>query len=411
MNLFRYKLIEPTGRVVTNVINLPFEDVVSAITYLEREGNTTLSVKKLGPVSSFIIKFLQSGLRKKVNRLFLAEFFNNVSMMLKAGIPIVTALEESAINSERPDFESDINDMIISLQGGSSFSATIEANKHIFPKTAIYLIRIGEASGTLDERLTDVSSHLTRIQNIISDTKQALLYPSFVFTAMTAGLIFWLYYVVPKIVVLFKEMDVELPALTVFIINTSEFVQNYIFEIVGGIVLSLFLIVFSYKNSRPIKKLIDHLLLKIPVIGTLVTASNLAFITEYFALLINAGIDLLQSIDIMKDSTGNAVFSGKLGEVKESLIRSKTIADSFADTKIFPQFVCRMIKIGETSGTLTEQLEYIAEDYQKKLSNFVESLGKVIEPIVLIVAGTMFAIIIAGLFLPIYDLIGSLGTM
>ena len=411
MNLFRYKLMQPTGEVVSNIINLPFEDVVSVITYLEREGNTTIYVKKLGPLYSFFIKLLKVGIRKKISRTFLAEFLNNVSMMLKSGIPIVTALEESASNSSRPDFESDINDMITSLHGGSSFSNAIESNSHIFPKTTLHLVKIGEASGTLDERLKDASDHLKRIQAILSDTKQALLYPAFVFAALGVGLVFWLYYVVPKIVMLFKEMDVQLPGLTIFIIQTSEFVQNYVVEIFIVTILAVLIIISIYKNSPSFKKSMDYLLLKLPVVGTLVNASNLAFITEYFALLINAGIDILQAINIMQESVGNAVYSDKLGEVRESLTRSETIAASFTSALIFPKFVCRMINIGEISGTLPDQLDYIAKDYSNKLATLVESLGKMIEPIVLIVAGAMFAIIIAGLFLPIYDLIGNLGGM
>ncbi len=411
MNLFRYKLMRPTGEIVSSIINLPFKDVVSAISYLEREGNTTIFVKKLGPVSSTVVKLFKTAMRKKVTRPFLAEFLNNVAMMMKAGIPIVTALEESAINSGRPDFESDIKDMIINLQGGASFSAVVEANSHIFPKTAIYLIRIGETTGTLDERLKDAANHLKRIHTIINDTKQALMYPSFVFISMFAGLTFWLYFVVPKIVTLFQEMDVKLPALTVFIINTSEFVQSNILSLLCMTFIFITMAVLLYKNSRVFKKAIDFTLLKLPIVGTLITASSLAFITEYFALLINAGIDILQSIQIMHESTQNEIYKEKLKEIKNSLTKSETIADSFKATMVFPQFVCRMINIGEASGTLSDQLEYIAEDYREKLTNLVATLGKMIEPIVLIVAGTMFAIIVAGLFLPIYDLIGSLGSM
>lgn len=411
MNFFKYKLIDPTGKVISNIVKLPFEDELSVMTYLEREGQTALSVKKLNPVFTFLIRLLHSTRRKKITRPFLAEFLNNIAMMLKSGIPIVTALTESALNSGQPEFESDINDMIITLQGGSSFSGAAQQNPHIFPKTVLHLIRIGEASGTLDERLQDAADHLRRIHSIISDTKQALLYPFFVILSMTVGLIFWLYYVVPKIIVLFSEMDVELPALTVFIIRLSEFVQTYILEIFGGLILFFFFISALYKKNRPSKKLMDRMVLKLPVVGTLVQASNLAFITEYFALLMNAGIDLLQSIDIVRESTSNLVYRDKIKEVKASLTQSETISASFEATKIFPRFVCRMINIGENSGSLPDQLQYIAQEYSKKLATLVETLGKALEPIVLIVAGTMFAIIIAGLFLPIYDLIGSLGAM
>lgn len=409
MNFFRYKLMQPTGEIESNIISLPFEDVMSAVSYLERDGNTTIFVKKLGPVSAVLFKMMKTSIRKKISRVFLAEFLSNISMMLKAGIPIVTALEESAVNSAHPEFENDVKDMILSLQGGASLSDVIQSNPHIFPKTVYHLIRIGETSGTLDQRLKDAADHLKRIQAIVSDTKQALLYPSFVFFAMGAGLIFWLYYVVPKIITLFDEMDVQLPALTIAIIRISEFIQQEIFTIAAAAVIFFLLIVTLYRKNRSFRKLSDFILLKLPVVGALITASTLAFITEYFALLINAGIDILQSMQIIQDSVKNKIFKEKLGAVKESLTRSEPIASSFSAAVIFPRFVCRMINIGEVSGTLPEQLQYIAEDYRNKLAVMVSTLGKIIEPFVLIVAGVMFAIIIGGLFLPIYDLIGRLG--
>ena len=411
MKLFRYKLMRPNGQVITNVANLPFEDLLSVTSYLERDGNIPIWVKKVGPVTTLVIKIFKLGHRKKLTRAFIAEFLGNVAMMIRAGIPIVTALEESAVNANRPDFESDINDLILNLQGGATFSAAAQSHSHIFPKSAMPLIRIGETSGTLDERLKDASEHLKRIDSIIRDTKQALLYPAFVFAAMFFGLIFWLYYVVPKIIALFDEMDVTLPALTVFIIKTSEFVQANVFELVGGVVLTFFIVTTLYKKSLPVKRFLDYLTLKLPVVGTLTSASTLAFISEYFAMLINAGIDILQVMKIMEESVGNEIYREKLKEVQESLTRSETIADSFTNAIIFPRFVCRMIKIGETSGTLSDQLEYIAEEYRTKLATLVATLGKMIEPIVLIVAGAMFAIIIGGLFLPIYDLVGNISSM
>jgi len=411
MNYFKYKMMKASGQVVSGIINLPYTDVMSVIAYLEDSGNITIFVKKMGVFSSFFFKILKRGVRKKIQRKFLAEWLNSLAMMIKAGLPLATALEESAVSSGRPDFESDVSDVILSIQRGSSFSDALERQSHLFPKTALHLIRIGEESGTLDNRLKDASDHLIRIQSIIDDTRQALLYPFFVLFTMGCATIFWFYYVVPKIVVLFNDMDVTLPPLTVFIINISELIQTYFFLIATTTFLSVVIVILLYKKNKLFKKAVDHILLKIPIVSTLINASNLAFISEYFSLLMNAGIDILQSVKILEESVGNEVYRSKLFEIRENLAAGTAISDSFTKAKIFPQFICRMINIGERSGTLPDQLDYIAMDYKQKLSSFVATLGKTLEPVVLVGAGILFAIIMAGLFLPIYDLIGNISAL
>jgi len=405
MSYFRYKLMELTGQITSGVISLPYKDVMSATLHLERGDNTTIYVKRLGIVASFLFRLVSMRLRRSVPRTFQAEFFSNISLMLRSGMTLITALEEAAGTSGRPDFEGDISDIITNIQGGATFSEAADRYRYIFPKTVIYLIRIGEETGKLDEMLKDASEHLKRVQGIISDTKQALLYPSFVFITMGGGVIFWFYYVVPKILSLFKEMDVTLPTITVLLLKISEFVQNHFLSMILGLALVIVIIVTSYKGNRRVKRTIDALLLKLPLSGTIISASTMAFITEYFSLLIRAGIDILQSMTILKESIKNEVYREKLGEVREGLTRGEGIADSFRATLIFPLFVIRMINIGEVSGTLSDQLAYIAEDYKNKLTVLVATIGKMIEPIVLIIAGAMFAIILIGLFLPIYDLV------
>jgi general secretion pathway protein F/type IV pilus assembly protein PilC len=380
---------------------------MSAISHLERDGGITIYVKKRTRLLGKIVSFR---LRKKLSRSSQAEILSNISLMLRTGVPLTTALEETAVSSEVPEVGRNFNDMIISIQGGATFSEAADNYRHIFPETVIYLIRIGEETGKLSEMLKDASDHLKRIQNIVSDTKQALLYPSFVFVAMSAGFLFWFYYVVPKILTLFKEMDVSLPPITIYVMNISYFIQDYFVYILSGMVLIIFFILIARKHSRRFRKSIDALLLKIPLSGNIISASVLAFITEYFSLLINVGMDILQSVTILKESIKNEVYREKLGEVRESLTRGEGIADSFKAAVIFPVFVTRMLSIGEMSGTLSEQLAYIAEEYKNKLNIIVATIGKALEPVVLVVAGTMFAIIIGALLLPIYDLVSQLSV-
>ena len=177
-----------------------------------------------------------------------------------------------------------------------------------------------------------------------------------------------------------------------------------------GLTVVVVSIMLGYKHNRRIRKAMDALLLKLPVSGTIISASVMAFITEYLNLLLNVGIDILKSMNILKKSIKNEVYRDKLTEVSEGLTRGDGIAESFRRSVIFPTFVVRMIRVGEQSGTLPEQLSYIAEDYRNKLSAIVATIGKMIEPVMLLVAGAMFAIIIVGLFLPIYDLVSKVSA-
>ena len=410
MNYFRYKILNPSGGVSSGVIKLPYKEVLSAISHLERDGALAIDVRKLGRFTSFFVSLGSRSLNRKLKRTEQAEILNNMAVMLKAGIALTTALEEVAQGSEHPHLARDVNDIISRIQSGAAFSEAADNYSYIFPKTAIHLIKMGEETGKLDEMLKDAAGHLTRMQQIISDTKQALLYPTFVFTTMGIGIVFWFAFVVPKIILLFKEMDVKLPAITVGLLKISDFVQSYLIHIIIGVVVVIFTSIMTRKTSYKFKKATDFMFLKLPIVGTIINASILAFITEYFSLLINTGVDLLRSIQILKSSLGNAVYCEKLQDVSDGLERGEGIAYAFQNTAIFPTFVVRMINIGEVSGTLTGQLVYIAEEYRKRLSILVATIGKMIEPLVLIIAGVCFIIIIGGLFLPIYDLVSQIST-
>ena len=408
MAYFRYKLIEPTGKITSGMVNLPYEDETSASFHLERDEGTLVYVKKIGSTASYLIEKLTSLTRRKLTRTLQAEFLSNMAMMMRSGMTLTTAMEEAASGIEVGGFMHDISYMILRIEGGATFSEVAERYNYIFPATITHLLRMGEETGKLDQMLMDAAEHLRRIDSIISDTKQALLYPSMVFIALGAGIVFWFYYVVPKIVGLFEEMDVTLPAITRFLLQISLFVQHYIVLLL--LILSAAVILFSvaYQRNRKVRWAVDSILLRVPVTGTIISASNLAFISEYFSLLLNAGIDIVNTITILRDSIRNEVYRQKLGVVLNGLRRSESIADSFRNAVVFPSFVVRMINVGELSGTLDTQLAHIASNYRNKLSVLVATIGKLIEPVVLVVAGVIFAIILIGLFLPIYDMLGRI---
>ena len=411
MNYFRYKLITANGEIASGVAKLPYQETMSAVNHLERDGSVTLYVKKLGRLTRWLFQLGDLRPQRRLSRTILAEILNNLALMLRSGMPLVTALEESSQTEEYPSVARDFARIIERIQGGASFSDAAGHYPHIFPQSVLHLVRMGENTGRLDNMLKDASEHLLRIQKIFSDTKQALLYPAFVMFAISGGMLFWFAYVVPKIVGLFKELDVALPRMTQVLIHLSELAQLYYLHFIIGAAAAVVIAALLRKRSRGFRRALDALLLKLPIAQSIVAASNLAFISEYFAMLINAGIDILQSVGILKEAVGNEVYRDKLAEVRASLEVGEGISESFKQAVIFPNFVVRMIGVGEASGTLSEQLVYIADQYRNKLSILVATIGKSIEPLILMVAGTIFAVVIIGLFLPIYDLVSRVGAM
>ena len=411
MNYFRYKLIAPNGKPSSGVIKLPYQDEISTASYLERDGSMAIYVSKLTQFGTIFPKLRSLRLFKRLKRKDQVELFNNLSLLLRSGMPLTAALEEVAGSIKHPAMASNIQDIVSAIQGGMSFSEAAKKFSDIFSPTVIYLIRIGEETGRLDEMLKEASEHVNRIQSIISDTKKALLYPIFVFISLGIGLAFWLYYVVPKILELFKEMNVTLPNITVYLLQASDFFQAYFVYLFIGVITIILGLLTARKGSRKFRKITDWLMVKLPVSGTIISASNLAHISEYFSLLIKAGINILQAIKILSESIKNEMYRDKLDEIGKSLKKGSSISEAFEDVSVFPTFVARMINIGEVSGTLEEQLGYIAEEYSKKLSTLVEMIGKMIEPIVLVVAGAIFAVIFLALLLPVYDMVSQVGSM
>ncbi len=407
MNYFRYKLIAPSGEVFSGTTKLPYEDLMSAISHLERDGSLTLYVKKLGILRTSLTKLGSFQFRKRMKRSAQAELLSNLSLMLRSGITLTAAIEEIADSIQNPEIKNDLKNIILSVQAGTPFSEAAEKYSHIFPTAVIHLIKIGEETGKLDEMLDSGAQHLKRIQAIVSDTKHALMYPAVVFVVLGAGFIFWVYYVAPKIIDLFRDMEVELPLITVLVMKVSYFFRDYLFYILVILFLMIFSLLTIYRESKWAKKSLDGLILKLPVAGTIVSASTLAFISEYFSLLMNAGVDLLHSMVILKESISNEIYREKLEGIRKNLKKGESIADSFKRGIIFPSYVIRMINIGEMSGTLSEQLASVAREYRKKLANLVAVIGKMLEPIILVVAGVLFGVIIVGLLLPIYDLVSQ----
>ncbi|RDI21884.1 general secretion pathway protein F/type IV pilus assembly protein PilC [Pseudacidovorax intermedius] len=277
----------------------------------------------------------------------------------------------------------------------------------VFPEAVRNLTRLGDETGTMDRMLHEAADHIERVMTLKADSKQALIYPTFVFTAIFGAAALWLYYVVPNLGSLFKQFNIKLPPLTIAVVATSDWVRQNGFLVLALMIGALLSAVFGWYGSYKFRLGVYRVLHAMPVAKRLMLASAMAFFSEYFSLLLRAGVDVVRSLTVLEGITRDLHYKDKLATVRMYVERGDRISSAMRRVGGFPPMMLRIIGVGEESGTLSEQLIYIAGEYRKRLSRVVATLSEILKPLVIFVAGALLAVFVAALVLPVYDLIGQ----
>lgn len=409
MRFFYCRRLLETGQVKSSVEKLSFVSEVSARYYLEQRWNNAVIVKLvmipawLTWLYAFVYKFFQP----QLDRTETADLLRNLGVMLKSGVPMFTAMEDMASEDSSLPVQRLSADLLESLRSGATFSESIERHKDVIPETVIHLIRIGESSGTLDRTLIDASEHLRRVDKIVRDSKRAMIYPAFVFFTIMAAAVFWITYVIPSISDLFKQMQVELPAITQAVLDVSDNLTENLMTFLLVMVIGFFVLMYLVKNVPWLRYRLHYVALKFPVSKILVNSSSLAFITEYLSLLISSGLSMIESLEVLERSTKNEVYRKTITQIREGVEKGNSMSSEMKNIPLYPRFVVRMISIGEDTGRLDEQLAYLAEEYRQRFDHVVASISEIIKPLVMVFAGGLFLLLVIALFLPIYQLVGN----
>lgn len=404
MPLFTYKAINYNGEIIKGVVE--DDDIDTAYSNISSRDIYILNIRKANKFIDFHLKWFRTW---GINTRDIIEFANNLSLMLRAGVPLLAALSDISETMENRRFRERIIDIKRMVELGSSLSASLSMHKDIFPEILINLIAVGEETGRLDKSLSDVAVHLQRMEDLKSAIKRALIYPTFAIIATTGALLFWLIYVLPKITEVFKSMAVELPTITKVLIAISDFSRDrwYIFIFMPVIIFATIKLM-AKKDST--KYYIDALKLRLPIIKLVVFNRLLALFAEQSRILIAAGLTIDRTFDIIIKVVNNAVFRKALIDIKENVLIGSRISEAIKNhPALFPNLVVRMVHIGEETGNLPEQFDYLSEYFLKKLDDISQKMGKMIEPIVIVAIGLIFLVIILGLMSPIYDLVSKMG--
>ncbi|WP_461210032.1 type II secretion system F family protein [Desulfocurvus sp. DL9XJH121] len=407
MPIFRFKLLTADGKVDRGVVELPFADNAPAIRYLERQGGVVIAIQRFGRLMSWITKLATQGF-SRVKRPDLAEFFNNMAMLLGAGVPVLSSMDEIMQEIKNPMLLMTLKFMRTDIEGGQTFGEALSRHPKVFGALIQYMCRIGEETGMLDRMCKKSAEHLENIEQIVGGTKRALIYPGFIFAVVVGACFFWFYFVVPKIVKLFVDMGVTIPTPTRILIAISNWFQLYAGWVLLGVVGFVIFLAWLRRKSTRVQYGLDFMLLRVPVFSTIIETSIIARITEYLGILVGAGVGVVRTLEIITDSLTNLVYKGRLILVQDSVKNGNPLSDSMRQAQALHPFAVRMVAVGEQTGRIEEQTAYVAKLYRDKLAALVEVLGKTLEPMMLVFLGLVFGLIFAGLMLPIYDMIGKM---
>jgi type IV pilus assembly protein PilC len=338
----------------------------------------------------------------------LAIFTRQFSVMLDAGLPLVQCLEILGEQEENKTFAQIIEKVRTDVESGSSLAEAMKKHPKAFDDLYVNMIAAGEAGGILDVILQRLSTYIEKVVKLRNQVKSAMIYPAAVVTIACFVVYIILWKVIPVFEQLFAGVGGEMPFITVVVIGASNFLGRNSIWMLPLLVVIGFLINRYHKTHRG-RRVIDGLLLKVPVLGMLLRKIAVARFCQTLATLTSSGVPILDGLEITAKTSGNAIIEDAVMAVRKSVEEGRTLSEPLAETKVFPPMVVQMINVGEQTGALDQMLSKIAEFYEEEVDTAVAGLMKLIEPVLITVLGGIIGTIVAAMYLPLYSVLSQIG--
>jgi type IV pilus assembly protein PilC len=400
MQIYNYRVKDQAGVSLKGKVEA--RDASAAAEVLRGRGYVIIELKSvMDGRDGGILGFLNN----RISSQDLVAFTQQLSTMVGSGLPLSDGLSILQIQT-KPAMAKIINEMLRDIQGGSSFSDAMTAQKGVFSNVYIASIRAGEASGKLDEVLTKLAETEEKRREFASKTKGAMVYPLIVLIVMAIVMIVMMVAVIPKMLDIFKEFGSELPATTKLLIAFSGIMQKTWVLLVAGVVGLVILVKRWYQTKQGRVKL-DMLQLKLPIYGKLKTEIALADITRTLSLLSASGISILEALEIVSKTAGNVVFENSLKVVAQGVEKGLPLATMLAQERMFPPLLSQMVSVGEETGQLSDILGKVAKHFEGESEHAIKNLTTAIEPLIMVVLGLGVGFLVFAIMMPIYQLTGS----
>ena len=400
MPSFQYTAVDKTGRPVRGGLDAVNEADLEL--RLRRMSLDLITCKQVNRKQSR----LSGG--GKVGRRDLINFCVDIEQMSRSGIPILEGLRDLRNTMVNPRFREILTIMIEDMEGGKVLSQCMASHPEVFEKVFVSLVGAGEQTGRMPEIFQSLADSLKWQDELASQTKRLLIYPSMVMLVVMAVVLFLLIYLVPQVTGLLKTMGVALPIQTRFLIATSNLIIQWwplIFgvPIIGGIIAGISL----SRNSRT-QYLWDNAKLHLPIVGSILQKIILARFATFFALMYESGITVLEAMRTSEAIVGNRVIADGLNRAGQQVSAGASLTECFHNLGIFPPLVIRMLRVGENTGALDVALRNVNYFYTRDVRESVDKALKMLEPAITLGLGCVLAFIMWAVLSPVYDVLGKM---
>ena len=379
------------GKSVRGEMRAASESVVQ--TTLRRQGVTNTKVKK--------VRFKTGG---KITDKDIALFTRQLATMMKSGVPLLQSFDIVGRGHANPAVGKLLLDIKSDVETGSSLSQACRKFPLQFDALYCNLVAAGEQAGILDTLLDRLATYKEKIQAIKGKIKSALFYPvsvivvAFIITAVI------MIFVIPAFKDVFKSFGADLPAPTLFVIAISDFFVAYWWAIFGAIGIGFYAFFESWKRSEKVQMAMDRLLLRLPVFGDIVRKSVIARWTRTLSTMFAAGVPLVESLESVGGAAGNHVYKVATRQIQSEVSSGTNLTTAMQNVNLFPNMVTQMVAIGEESGALDSMLSKVADFFEAEVDDAVEAMSSLMEPMIMVVLGTLIGGMVVAMYLPIFKL-------
>lgn len=400
---FSYKARNTLGEITSGVIQA--EDRSRAVSTIKEMGLIPISVTQSSKFAFQMPTTLFGGSVKLSEKIL---FTKNLSGMLHAGLSLSRALQVLSRQTTNVYLKKIIEVISDTIDKGGTFSDGLAKYPKVFSALFIAMVRAGEESGGLPKTLTEIGMTLEKTYALNKKVKSAMMYPSIILGAIFLIGILMFIYVVPTLTKTFKDLGAELPASTKLVIGLSDLISNHILLLLLGIIAVVGLVIFAFRMPTT-KRGIDWLIVRLPVIGTIVKEVNSARTTRTMSSLLGSGVSISRAIAITKEVVQNVYYKKVLQEVEDVIQKGAPISSVFkAQTKLYPIMLGEMIEVGEETGNLGEMLLEVATFYEGEVDAKTKDLSTIIEPVLMIFIGAAVGFFAVSMLSPMYSIMDSI---
>ncbi len=404
MPKFRWEGFDKNGKKIRGSTDAPSRrDVKRA---MKREGIKVIRLEEPSIFESDLDQIMVDlGLKSPFTKAELGRFTKQLYILLNSGVPILEAFEILYKQEKNQSFKASIKAIAQDIGGGMTLFEALSKQKG-FDKLYCALIKAGESAGILDGILQKLSEFMDKQQKLQSQVKGALMYPTIVVIVGIGVVYAMMVFVVPQFVSMLQDANQEMPWITQMVIDISDFLQAYTLPALPFMAFAFFM--FSrWKKSEQGKIKWDLVTMKIPVFGDIVIKGNLASFTRTMATMLNAGVPLIESLDICLGTLDNTKIAIDLMAVKKAVTEGKTITEPLKKIEYFPDMVAQMVKVGEATGNLDQMLLRVSDVFEDEVETALGLATKMIEPLILVGLGGIVGTILIAMYLPMFKSAGG----